>query len=252
MAAARPAAVAGAVVAAVAVAAVTVVLVVTAGDDDAQTQQADDQPDYSPSIDPAGFTTAVDNPYFPLRPGARWVYEGHVDEGVERTVVEVTDETRVVMGVTCVVVHDTVSLDGEVIEDTFDWFAQDAEGAVWYFGEETYEYENGEITSTEGAWEAGVDGAQPGIVMQAMPQVGESYRQEYYVGEAEDMAEVLSLTETATVPVGSYEDVLVTEEINPLEPDVVEHKYYARDVGPILTVQVEGGSDREELVSVSG
>jgi hypothetical protein len=180
------------------------------------------------------------------------VYEGRVVDGLERTVVEVTGHTRVVMGVTCVVVRDTVTLDGEVIEDTFDWFAQDADGAVWYFGEETYEYEDGEIVSTEGAWEAGVDGAQPGIVMPARPQVGDSYRQEYYQGEAEDTAEVLSLTESATVPVGTYEDVLMTEDINPLELEVVEHKYYARGVGPILTVQVQGGSDREELVEAPG
>jgi hypothetical protein len=253
MAAVRRSAVAAVVLAAVAAATIGVVLTLS-GDDDAQTRPSGDESaaDYSPSIEPAGYTTAVDNPYFPLPPGARWVYEGQVEDGLERTVVEVTSDTRVVMGVTCVVVRDTVTLDGEVIEDTFDWFAQDADGAVWYFGEETYEYEDGEIVSTEGAWEAGVDGAQPGIVMPARPQVGDSYRQEYYQGEAEDTAEVLSLTESATVPVGTYEDVLMTEDINPLELEVVEHKYYARGVGPILTVQVQGGSDREELVEAPG
>jgi hypothetical protein len=252
VAAVRRAAVAS--VAAVAVAAAFGVVLTLTGDDDARTRPSGDESAaaYSPSIDPAGFTAAVDNPYFPLPPGARWVYEGRVEDGLERTVVEVTGDTRVVMGVTCVVVHDTVTVDGEMIEDTFDWFAQDAGGAVWYFGEETYEYEDGEIVSTEGAWEAGVDGAQPGIVMPARPQVGDSYRQEYYEGEAEDAAEVLSLTESATVAVGTYEDVLVTEEINALEPDVVEHKYYARGVGPIFTVQVQGGSDREELVEAPG
>ena len=240
-------------VAVVAAATIGAVLTLTS-DDDAQTRPSADESAaaYSPSIDPAGFTTTVDNPYFPLPPGARWVYEGRVEDGLERTVVEVTGDTRVVMGVTCVVVRDTVTLDGEVIEDTVDWFAQDADGAVWYFGEETYEYEDGEIVSTEGAWEAGVDGAQPGIVMPARPRVGDSYRQEYYQGEAEDAAEVLSLTESATVPVGRYDDVLVTEDVNPLEPEVVEHKYYARGVGPILTVQVQGGSDREELVEAPG
>ncbi|MGH8822952.1 MAG: hypothetical protein ACRDVN_00540 [Jiangellaceae bacterium] len=253
MAAVRRAAVASMAVAAVASATIGIVLTQT-GDDGAQTRPSGDgtAATYSPSIDPAGFTTAVDNLYFPLPPGARWVYEGRVEDGLERTVVEVTGETRDVMGVTCVVVRDTVTLDGEVIEDTFDWFAQAADGAVWYFGEETYEYEDGEIVSTEGAWEAGVDGAQAGIVMPAEPRVGDSYRQEYYEGEAEDAAEVLSLTESATVPVGTYADVLMTEEVNPLEPDVVEHKYYARGVGPILTVQVQGGSDREELVEAPG
>jgi hypothetical protein len=252
VAAVRRAAVAS--VAAVAVAAAIGIVLTRTGDDDAQTRPSGDKSaaPYSPSIDPAGFTTAVDNPYFPLPPGARWVYEGRVVDGLERTVVEVTGHTRVVMGVTCVVVRDTVTLDGEVVEDTFDWFAQDADGAVWYFGEETSEYEDGEIVSTEGAWKAGVDGAQPGIVIPARPQVGDSFRQEYYEGEAEDTAEVLSLTESATVPVGTYEDLLVTEDINPLEPEVVEHKYYARGVGPILTVQVQGGSDREELVEAPG
>jgi hypothetical protein len=155
------------------------------------------------------------------------------------------------MGVTCVVVRDTVTLDGEVVEDTYDWFAQHVDGAVWYFGEDTKEYEDGQVSSTEGAWEAGVDGAQPGIVMPAEPKVGDSYRQEYYQGEAEDMAEVLSLTESVTVPAGTYQDVLMTEDVNPLEPDVVEHKYYASGAGLVLTVQVEGGSDREELVRQS-
>jgi hypothetical protein len=229
-----------------------VVVAATVGDDDEAPSSTDEaEVAYAPTIDPASFTTAVDNPYFPLEPGAQWVYEGRTEEGLERTVVEVTNQTREVMGVTCVVVRDTVTLDGEVIEDTYDWFAQDADGAIWYFGEESSEYENGEVVSTEGSWESGVDGAQPGIIMPAEPAVGDAYRQEYYPGEAEDQAEVLSLSETVTVPVGSYDDVLMTEEINPLEPDVVERKYYAKGVGPILAVQVEGGSDREELVQQS-
>ena len=253
MAIARPALVALASAAVVVAAGAVVVLAATGGDEDDDAPNSTDEAEvsYAPTIDPASFTTAVDNPYFPLEPGAQWEYEGRTEDGLERTVVEVTNETREVMGVTCLVVRDTVSLDGEVIEDTYDWFAQDADGAVWYFGEESSEYENGEVVSTEGSWESGVDGAQPGIIMPAEPKVGDAYRQEYYPGEAEDQAEVLSLTETVTVPVGSYDDVLMTEEINPLEPDVVERKYYAKGVGPILAVQVEGGSDREELVRQS-
>jgi len=249
---ARPALVA-LVSAAVVVAAGAVVLATTVGDEDDEAPSSTDEAAvaYAPTIEPASFTTAVDNPYFPLEPGAQWVYEGRTEDGIERTVVEVTNESREVMGVTCVVVRDTVSLDGEIIEDTYDWFAQDADGAIWYFGEESSEYENGEVVSTEGSWESGVDGAQPGIIMPAEPAVGDAYRQEYYPGEAEDQAEVLSLTEAVTVPVGSYDDVLMTEEINPLEPDVVERKYYAKGVGPVLTVQVEGGSEREELVRAS-
>jgi hypothetical protein len=207
---------------------------------------------YAPQIDPAEFTTEIDNPYLPFRPGTRWVYEGTGDEGeAERIVVEVTSETRQVMGVECVVVRDTVTVDGELAEDTFDWYAQDADGNVWYFGEETSEYEDGEVVSTEGAWEAGVDGAQPGIVMEADPQPGDVYRQEYYEGEAEDMGEVLRLGEQVDVAFGSFDDVLVTRDWTPLEPDVAENKYYAQDIGMILEEKVEGGSGRAELVELT-
>jgi hypothetical protein len=182
----------------------------------------------------------------------RWVYESQTEEGLERIVVEVTTDTRQVMGVDCVVVRDTASLDGSVIEDTFDWFAQADDGAVWYFGEDTKDYENGEVVSTEGAWEAGVDGAQPGIVMPAEPRVGDRYRQEFYPGEAEDMAEILSLTEQIEVPVGAYDQVVMTKDFTPLEPDVLEQKYYARGVGMILAVQIRGGTGAEELVEFTG
>ncbi len=204
---------------------------------------------YNPEIDPANFVAVIDNPYF-LIPGATYIYEGETEEGLERIEVKILGETRVVMGVTTTVVRDTVYLDGELIEDTFDWFAQDKDGNVWYFGEDTKEYENGVVVSTHGAWEAGVDGALPGIVMPANPQVGQAYRQEYYVGEAEDMAEVLSLSESETVPYGSFDNLLMTKDWTPLEPGVAEHKYYAPGVGLILEVQVEGGSGRIELIEV--
>src|SRR5215210_6519385 len=142
-------------------------------------------PTYAVTIRAADFTAEVDSPYFPLKPGTTWIYEGTSDGEVERNEVTVTDETRDLMGVTCVVVHDVVSINGEVVEDTIDWYAQDADGNVWYFGEESKDYEDGELVSTEGFWEAGVDGAQPGIVMLADPAVGNSYQQEYYAGEAE-------------------------------------------------------------------
>ena len=204
--------------------------------------------EYSVDLDPADFTTVIDNPWLPLLPGNRWVYEG---EG-ERTEVTVTDRTRVVMGIEAVVVVDQVFEDGELVEDTEDWFAQDAEGNVWYVGEETAEYEDGEIVSTEGAWEAGVDGALPGIVMPADPQPGQAYRQEYYEDEAEDMAEVVRLDGTASVPAGDYTDLVVIEEWTPLEPDVVEEKYYAAGIGPVLEETVVGGSERNELLEHSG
>ncbi len=204
--------------------------------------------EYEPVIVPSDFVGAVDNPYLPLAPGSRWVYEGATEDGLERIVVEVTNDTRQVMGVTCVVVRDTVTVDGEVTEDTWDWFAQDVHGNVWYFGEDTKEYEDGKVVSTEGAWEAGVDGAKPGIVMLAGPLVGLTYRQEYYKGEAEDMAQVLALHGTATTPAGTYSDVLRTKEWTPLEPGVAEEKYYAPGVGCVLEVVTKGGDERVELV----
>ena len=212
---------------------------------------SDDDSAYNPDIDPADFVAGIDNPFMPLVPGTTRTYETESDEGLETVVVTVTDETKVIMGVTCVVVRDTASLEGSVIEDTYDWFAQDVDGNVWYFGEDTAEYANGEIVSTEGSWEAGVGGALPGIVMESDPQVGDIYRQEYLAGEAEDMAEVLSLDESVTVPYGSFDHCLMTKDWTPLEPGIVEHKYYCLNVGEVLAEVVEGGSEREELVNIT-
>jgi hypothetical protein len=237
-----------------AVAAVAVVsLALIARDDDSPTAERTageaSGKDYEPAIDPARFTNKVDNPFFPLRPGTRWVYE-NTGQQPERIVVTVTDQTREVMGVDTVVVHDTVSRGGKLFEDTYDWYAQDDEGNVWYFGEETKELEDGEV-STEGSWEAGVDGAQPGIIMQADPEVGDRYRQEFYEGEAEDMGEVLALDEHVQVPYGSFDGVLKTRDWNPLEPGPGEHKYYARGVGVVLEASIEGRAERVELVRVT-
>ena len=204
-----------------------------------QEHKAQGQKAYAPHIDPAEFTTKVDNEYFPLKPGTTFVYEG----GQERDEMAVTSDTKKVMGVKCVVVNDKAWEDGKLIEKTYDWFAQDKEGSVWYFGEDTKEYKNGKVVSTKGSWEAGVDGAKPGIIMQAHPKVGQSYRQEYYKGEAEDMAKVQSLSDSVTVTYGSFDHVLVTKEWSPLEPSYSEHKYYAHGVG-----QVSGGG--LELVDV--
>lgn len=210
-----------------------------------------DEP-YTPTIDPATFGSVIDNPYFPLTPGTAFYYEGESDGEPQSEVVTVLAETRMVMGVTCVVVRDTVSVAGEIVEDTNDWYAQDADGNVWYMGEESKDLEEGKVVSTEGSWEAGVDGALPGIIMLAEPSVGQSYRQEFYAGEAEDMAKVLKMGERVTVAAGTYEEVLVTEDTNPLEPDVVEHKYYAPGVGVVLEELVTGGDERMELVRVEG
>jgi hypothetical protein len=204
-------------------------------------------------LDPADFVDTIDNPYWPMTPGSKWVYrETDADGTVQRVVVTVTDRKRMIEGIEATVVRDVVSEDGEVVEDTFDWYAQDRWGNVWYLGEATKEYDGAEV-STAGSWEAGVDGALAGVVVPARPEPGLAYRQEYYEGEAEDEAVVLSVDERADVPQGSYEDVLMTKDLNPLEPGLVEHKFYAKGVGPVLALTVSGGSSREELTSfVSG
>lgn len=222
-----------------------------APDDTSVAPSGEAEEPYAPVIEPANFVEGVDNQYFPLTPGTTYIYEGETEDGTERIEVYVTHETKEILGVNCVVVRDTVSLDGELVEDTFDWYAQDKDGNVWYMGEDSKEYEDGEAVSTEGSWEAGVDGAMPGIIMEAKPLVGDSYRQEYYAGEAEDMGEVLSLTESATVPHGSFDNLLMTKDWTPLEPGIAEHKYYAPGVGVVLEVLVEGGSERVELVDVT-
>jgi hypothetical protein len=209
------------------------------------------RPAASTPVDPADFVAEVDNPFHPLVPGTRLRYEGTTDDGAEVVVVQVTNQTRRIQGVPSVVVRDTVTVAGEVVEDTYDWYAQDRHGNVWYLGEATKEYENGKVTSTAGSWEAGVDGAEAGIVMPARPRVGGTYRQEYYVGQAEDMAQVLSVTKRAAVPFGTFKGVVETKDYTRLEPDVVEHKYYARGVGLVLEIMVEGGSERLRLVDVS-
>jgi len=207
-------------------------------------------PDYNPEIDPANFVTKIDNPFFPLTPGTIFTYEGMTDEGTELNKVQVHYTTRKVMGVTCVVVTDTVWLEGVLLEATFDWYAQDKDGNVWYFGEDVDNFENGVLVDHDGSWEAGVDGAKPGYTMKAAPTVGETYRQEYYEDEAEDMAEVLSLTESVTVPYGSFLNCLRTREWTPLEPDVEGNKYYAPGIGFIFEVYTKGGNERIELISI--
>jgi hypothetical protein len=202
---------------------------------------------------PAEFTVAIDNPYMPLRPGTRWVYR-EVEAGgtVKRDVVTVSDRTKMIAdGVEARVVHDVATEHGRPAEVTDDWYAQDPAGNVWYLGERTAEYENGRVASTEGSWEAGVDGAQPGVIMPARPRTGQAYRQEFYAGEAEDSAEVLSTEEQVEVPFGHFANAVLTKETSPLEPRVVEYKLYAPNVGEAMAMDVSGESDREELISFS-
>jgi hypothetical protein len=205
----------------------------------------------TPTPDPDDFVDTIDNPWLPLTPGSRWTYEATGEEP-ETITVTVTDETREVQGVTTTVVHDVVTdADGTVLEDTYDWFAQDGAGNVWYFGEDTTEYDDRGRPDTHGSWEAGVDGAQAGLVMPASPRVGDGYQQEFYEGEAEDRAEVLSLDESVAVAFGTFDGVLQTEDTTPLEPALVERKYYVRGVGLVFEETVAGGTDRAELVSFS-
>jgi hypothetical protein len=207
------------------------------------------QGDEPVTLDPAEFTTEIDNPYWPMKVGSRWVYRETDAEGaVTRVEVTVTDQTKTIMGIESVVVHDIVTEAGEVKEDTLDWYAQDTDGNIWYMGEDTKEYENGKVSSTKGSWEAGVDGAQAGIIVPAHPKLGLSYREEYYKGEAEDAADVLSLNARAKVPFGTFDHVLQTRNVTPLDADLVEEKFYARGVGMVLAITVSGGSDHEVVV----
>ena len=171
-------------------------------------------------------------------------------QGPEKRVeVTVLDRTATILGIEAVVVHDVVTQGGDLVEDTYDWYAQDAKGNVWYLGEDTKEYENAKVVSTEGSWKAGVDGAQPGIIMPAEPTSGTAFRQEYYAGQAEDRARILSVRERAEVPFGTFGSVVMTKDTTPLKPSVLEYKFYAKGVGPVLVLGVSGGSSREELVS---
>jgi hypothetical protein len=203
-------------------------------------------------LDPGDFTVEIDHRYWPMTPGTRWTYRELDADGTElQVVVTVTSATkRIANGITARVVRDTVSEGGELVEDTFDWYAQDADGNVWYLGEDTAEFEDGELGGKGGSWEAGVDGALPGIVLPAEPAPGMAYRQEYYAGEAEDNGAVLSVEEQVEVAVGHYRDALLTKDTNALEPDVLEYKLYAPAVGPVLALGISGGGDREELVEV--
>jgi hypothetical protein len=199
---------------------------------------------YVVTFDPSDFHGYIDNPFFPMTVGSSFTFGG--DERVE---VKVLDDVKIILGVAVTVVSDKVFQDGELVEDTLDYYAEDTRGNVWYFGEKTAEYENGKVTSTAGSWEAGVDGAMPGIVMLANPQVGDTYRQEYLKGEAEDLAVVTAVGGSIKVPLGSWSgsDVLVTEEWTPLEPGVRERKTYVLGYGVVETRAIEG---EPELVTL--
>ncbi|HLC09470.1 MAG TPA: hypothetical protein VJK06_09325 [Methyloceanibacter sp.] len=199
------------------------------------------------TFNPNNFIRQINNPYFPLKPGTTFVYK--TPDGSEIVRTTVTHETKKVLGVTCIVVLDRAFVDGELVERTRDYYAQDKNGNVWYFGEAARNFENGEFLNTDGSWLAGVNGATPGIIMKGHPHVGDRYDQENAPGIAEDRAKIVSLDSTKTVPHGGFQHVLVTAETNPLEPGFLERKYYAPGIGLVLAIDVLTG-DREELVNI--
>lgn len=204
-------------------------------------------------LDPAQFTTTIDNPYWPMAPGSKWVYRETDSEGARgRIVLTIPERTkRIANGVEARVIHDVVTENGEPVEVTDDWYAQDSAGNIWYLGEKTAEYKNGKLKTTKGSFEAGVDGAQPGIAVPAQPEPGMTYSQEYDAGKAEDRGEVVSLDGQIEVPFGHFNDVVMTRDTSRVEPNYMEFVFFARDVGYALGVEVSGGSKREELVSYS-
>jgi hypothetical protein len=206
-------------------------------------------PPYNPVL-PNAWVGSVNNQFFPLVPGTVFEFRGQTDEGVETTTVEVLAQTRMVNGVAATVVRDRVYINNVLVEDTDDWFAQDSEGNVWYLGEDSKEIENGQVVSTSGSWEWGRRGALPGIVMWANPSahVGESYRQEYSRGEAEDWGKVVAVNQSVTVPHGALTGCIKTDDWNGLEPDEKETKFYCPGLGVVLEM---ADDERVELLRVT-
>jgi hypothetical protein len=207
------------------------------------------------SLNPADFSINIDNPYWPMSPGSKWVYSETDTKGTnQKVVVKVTDKAKMIAnGIEARVIRDTVTENGVPVEITDDWYAQDKAGNIWYLGEYVTNYKNGKVVDHSGSFEAGVDGAQPGIAMPANPEPGLSYRQEYYKGEAEDKAAVITVgEEQVQVPFGYFnKEVLMTRDLVPTEPKVQELKFYAPDVGPLLSVHTDGAGGRAELVNYS-
>jgi len=196
----------------------------------------------SAGFDPGDFVKGINNPYFPCKPGAVFIYSGNTEEGLEVLQIIVSPLKKTIRGVECTIVNETVTVDGLLVEVAMNWYAQDKQGNVWYFGEDSKDYRNGQVVSTKGSWKAGVNGARQGIIMEAHPQVGDIYPQEIAPGVAEDMAQVLSLSKPVKVPYDDFDRCLYTKEWSPLEPNVVEYKYYAKGVGFILGIT--GGGER--------
>lgn len=205
----------------------------------------------TPPFDPSAFVKGVNHPYFPLPPGRIYTYRNILKDTYELNTVEVTRDKKTILGVDITVVHDQVFIaDGSLGEDTFDWYAQDRQGNVWYFGEDTKTYDHGTLVTTEGSWEAGKNGAHAGIIMLANPQVGDVYKQEDAPGVVADMAKVIALDATASVPFGNFTNCIETTEWTPIEPGDRAHKFYARGLGIVLETSTRQGGERDELTGV--
>jgi hypothetical protein len=207
--------------------------------------------EYEPTTNPSDFSTSINNPYFVLTPGTKFTYQSKTKKGVEHSEFYITKEKKAVLGVAVVVVSDKLWLNGDLTEDTQDWFAQDKDGTVWYFGESTSKLAHGKILDHTGSWEAGVNGAKPGIIMEGNPKVGDSYREEYLAGQAEDRADIVSRTESVSVPFGTFTNCLKTKNYTMLDPGKVEYKYYCTKVGN-STMELDEENQKTELISVSG
>jgi hypothetical protein len=207
---------------------------------------------YAPVLDPANFVSVIDNPYFPLPVGRKLVYTGIKDGQTQTDTVTVTDQKKLILGITTTVVHDVATHDGTVLENTFDFYAQDRQGNVWYLGEDTTQFLPNGKPDTSGSFEAGVDGAQPGIIMKANPQIPDAYRQECYAGQAEDTAWVVATTGSVRVPYGMVRNVLTTLEATQIEPGAYDQKVYGSGIGIVSEQSLTGPNEFSQLLSVSG
>jgi hypothetical protein len=206
---------------------------------------------YEPKLDPSHFVSTIDNPYYPLPVGRTLIYKGVRDGVTQIDRVHVTNQTKVLEGITATAVRDVATHNGTALEATTDWFAQDDQGNVWYLGEDTKAYENGKV-DTSGSWQSGVNDGEPGIIMLANPQIPDAYRQEYLPGQAEDTAWIVQLGLDATVPAGTYHNTIRSLEFTQLEPGVVDRKVYAPGIGIVVERAIAGGQEVAKLVKVTG
>jgi hypothetical protein len=205
-----------------------------------------------PTMSASDFATTIDNPWFPLVKGRTWVSQGVKDGRPTVDTYIVTGQTKQIMGVTCSVIRDRLTRQGKVVEATWDWYAQDKQGNVWYLGEDTKEFDAaGQVTSTAGTWQAGVDGAGAGIFVPANPQVGMGGYQEYLAGQALDQYKVVSLNASVKVPYGSFKNVLQTRETTALDPGVVDSKYYVKGIGQVAEESLKGPKETSYLVKLT-